>query len=147
MDGVEDYYMVEENQWGAERGRVVSHLVSPSFANFPGGGAVFWCLGCLVVFVLFCCFLASEGISAVISFLLIKIPVVDRQCLVLARQCRKKKNSPRSGWTSLFCMAVTPWSHCWCHGKLLHGHYGEITALPPMQVGVDTQSQNGSGGW
>ena len=89
MDGVEDNYIVE----GAERGRAVSHLVSPGFANFSGGGAVFWCLGCLVVFVLFCCFLASEAISAVISFHLIKIPVVDRQCLVLAPQCRKKKKN------------------------------------------------------
>ena len=45
------------------------HLVSLSFANFPGGGAVVWCLlvgvfGFLFVFVLACCFLASWGISA-----------------------------------------------------------------------------------
>ena len=46
------------------------HLVSLSFANFPGGGAVVWCwlvgvFGFLVcVFVLACCFLASRGISA-----------------------------------------------------------------------------------
>ena len=37
----------------------MSHLVSPSFANFPGGGAVV-CLCCLVVFALFGCFLASR---------------------------------------------------------------------------------------
>ena len=42
-----------------------------------------------VVFALVGCFLASREFL-VISFL-IKIPVVDRQCLVLARQCREKK--------------------------------------------------------
>ena len=44
------------------------HLVSQSFANFPGGGAVVLCLlvGVFVglCFVLFCCFLASRGTSA-----------------------------------------------------------------------------------
>ena len=44
--------------------------------------------GCVFVW-LFACY---QGISAVISFLSIKIPVVDRQCLVLDRQCRKKKS-------------------------------------------------------
>ena len=47
----------------------MSHLVSPSFANFPGGGAVVWCLGlfgCVCLVLLFSCF---QGISAVISFL------------------------------------------------------------------------------
>ena len=68
----------------------MSHLVSPSFANFPGCGAVVWCLCFLVVF-LFGCFACYQGISAVISFLSIKIQVVDRQCLVLDRQCREKK--------------------------------------------------------
>ena len=32
----------------------MSHLVSPSFANFPGCGAVVWCLCFLVVFLFGC---------------------------------------------------------------------------------------------
>ena len=76
----------------------MSHLVSPSFANFPGGGAVVWCwfVGVfgLFVFCVGCWFLASRGISASNSFsFLLKIPVVDRPCLVLARQCREKKRT------------------------------------------------------
>ena len=49
------------------------------------------CLGFCLCFVLACWFLVSRGISAsnLFSFLL-KIPAVDRPCLVLARQCRKK---------------------------------------------------------
>ena len=79
----------------------MSHLVSPCFANFPGGGAgvlCLFCLGCVCclgfVFFgcVFVCLFCFQGISAVISFLSIKIAVVDRQCLVLVRQCRKKKN-------------------------------------------------------
>ena len=45
----------------------MSHLVSPCFANFPGGGAGVWCLcclGCVCLVWLFSCF---QGISAVIS--------------------------------------------------------------------------------
>ena len=40
----------------------MSHLVSPCFAIFPGGGAgvLLVLFGFLVVFVLFCCFLASR---------------------------------------------------------------------------------------
>ena len=52
-------------------GRVLFHLVSLSFANFPGSGAVLWCLlvgvfglSGLCFFVWFCCFLASREISA-----------------------------------------------------------------------------------
>ena len=41
------------------------HLVSLSFANFPGGGACWLvCLGFCLCFVLACCFLASRGIPA-----------------------------------------------------------------------------------
>ena len=40
------------------------HLVSLSFANFPGGGAVVWCLLVGVFGFLVCCFLASRGTSA-----------------------------------------------------------------------------------
>ena len=40
----------------------MSHLVSPCFANFPGGGAGVLCLFCLGFgcVCLFCCFLASR---------------------------------------------------------------------------------------
>ena len=59
-------------------------------------GYVVWVFG--LCFVLACCFLASGEFLPLISFHLLKIPVVDRPCLVLDRQCRKKnkKNSERS---------------------------------------------------
>ena len=50
---------------------------------------VVWCLCGLVVFCLVVCLLPGNFCRN--SFFHIKIPVVDRQCLVLARQCRKKK--------------------------------------------------------
>ena len=72
------------------------HLVSLSFANFPGGGAVVLCLlggvfGFLVcVLVWLVVFWPPGEFLPLIRFHLLKIPVVDRPCLVLDRQCRKK---------------------------------------------------------
>ena len=64
MDGVEDYYMVEENLWGAERGAFLFHLVSLSFANFPGCGVVVWCLVCVCLGSVFLLFSRNQGTSA-----------------------------------------------------------------------------------
>ena len=51
-----------------------------------------WCVWVFgLCFVLACCFLAPGEFRPLISFHLLKIPVVDRPCLVLDRQCRKKK--------------------------------------------------------
>ena len=90
MDGMEDYYMVEENLWGAERGAILFHLVSLSFSN---SGVVVWCLlGCVLGFVFLVVFCSLPGkLLHPISFQFqTNFPVVDGPCLVL-RQCRKKK--------------------------------------------------------
>ena len=89
---------------GLRGARLVS-LVSLCFANFPGSVAVAWCLLfcvfclfglCVFVWFVFCCLLAFREISATNSLsILLKIPVVDRQCLVLVRQCRKKMQNIR----------------------------------------------------
>ena len=51
-----------------------------------------WCVWVFgLCFVLACCFLAPGEFLPLISFHLLKIPVVDRPCLVLDRQCREKK--------------------------------------------------------
>ena len=89
----------------------MSHLVSPCFANFPGGGAgvlclFCWVLGCVCLVLLF--FVCFQGISAVISFLSHHIPVVDRQCLVLARQCRKKKKKLLTKQSLVGCAKAHP---------------------------------------
>ena len=69
---------------------------------------------CVRVFGLLCCvlsggFLASREISADNELsILLKIPVVDPPCLVLARQCRKKKYRP-SRRCVLPCGSVWLW--------------------------------------
>ena len=62
------------------------HLFHP-IANFPGSlpGLVLWVLLCLVGVLFLLAFAFGE-----ICFLSSLIPVVDRQCLALVRQCRKK---------------------------------------------------------
>ena len=71
------------------------HLVSLSFANFPGriplpgALACVWVFGCFV----FClCVLLVSCFQGNLISILLKIPVVDRPCLALARQCRKKNS-------------------------------------------------------
>ena len=95
MDGVEDYYMVEENSRGAERGAFCftwSHLVLRiSLAVVLLFGAC-WCVCVCVCFLFFLFFLASRETSASNSISIpLEFPVVDRPCLVLDRHCRKKK--------------------------------------------------------
>ena len=96
MDGVEDYY-----NGGREPMRgweafcfTLSHLVLRISLAVV---AVVWCLlvcVCLCFVVLF--FLASRETSASNSISIpLEFPVVDRPCLVLARQCRKKKKDTR----------------------------------------------------
>ena len=65
------------------------HLVSLSFANFPGSGVVVWCLlGCVLGFGFLVVFCSLPGkLLHPISFQFpLEFPVVDRPCLVLARQ-------------------------------------------------------------
>ena len=96
--------MVEENFWGAERGARVS-LVSPSLqsslANLPGLvlglGVVVACLVCCVVLLVFCfCFLFVWFGPGEFWSQSQPIPAVDRQCLALVRQCRKKMKTDRN---------------------------------------------------
>ena len=88
MDGMEDYFMVEEMIWGDERGASCFTLFCESSL------AVF----CLLVFfgVCFVCFLSvllvkTLAFNSRFTFLC-EFLVVDRPCLVLARQCRKMGN-------------------------------------------------------
>ena len=82
-------------------GRVLFHLVSLSFANFPGRGVVVFVVvlvvGCLVFVSSVCFSRFSRGLLHSIRFSSpLGFPVVDRPCLVLARQCRKTKKSKES---------------------------------------------------
>ena len=73
-------------------GRVLFHLVSHDFANFHWTWCVGFACGLLGAWLCFCFvvfpvkFLHSIRVSLHFEF-----PVVDRLCLVLARQCREKK--------------------------------------------------------
>ena len=92
---MEDYYMVEEMLWGAERGASCFTFVSLFFANFHRN---LW-VGCLFgVFLWFgvglvCFFLGLVlwKFCTQLAPVLFEFPVVDRLCFALARQCRKKK--------------------------------------------------------
>ena len=54
-----------------------------------------------------------------------------------------KRFCPWSWWPPLFCLAVTPWSYCGCHDKLLHWHHGRYSAPANASRCVDTQSKLG----
>ena len=93
MDGMDDYYMVEEMLWGAERGAICFTF----FANFHW--PFWWVLGCFVFVCvcLFVCFFFFFWVKFCIQLafhIFGRFPVVDRPCPVLARQCRKKKAMP-----------------------------------------------------
>ena len=69
------------------------HLVSLSFANFPGSFAVAWCLlVCVFVFlVLVCLVLLGVCFQGNLISILLKIPVVDRPCLEYSTGIAGKK--------------------------------------------------------
>ena len=76
------------------------------------------CVFCLFLFVV-CCFVFPVKILHLISVSLhCEFPVVDRLCLALARQCRKKKSvgftfSPSCLGTAVCCFLL-----CWLLGLL-----------------------------
>ena len=91
MDNMEDYYMAEENRGGARLFHLF-HLVWKFFWLF----CLARCLACVCVLGLLVCggflllvFVFKGNLSQ--SQL---IPVVDRPCLALVRQCREKKKAP-----------------------------------------------------
>ena len=86
LDDLEEYCMVEENLWGAERGTLFHR------AYFAFSLVVGFCL-VLVGWWVLCCFVCffQGNLQLIWSFHSFKFPVVDRPRLVLVRQCRKKK--------------------------------------------------------
>ena len=84
LDDLEEYCMVEENLWGAERGTLFHR------AYFAFSLVVGFCL-VLVGWWVLCCFVCFfSGKLATNLIFSRKFPVVDRPRLVLVRQCRKK---------------------------------------------------------
>ena len=127
MDGLEDYYMVEEMLWGAERGAICFTLVSHYFANFHWT----WCVGCFCVLLcglvfVFLWFFLVKILHSIRVSLHFEFPVVDRLCLVLARQCRKKKLKSRSCSCSrdipVGTSACRGYSYQPFGGKQIHAH-------------------------
>ena len=100
MDGMDDYYMVEEMLCGAERGAIcfTFSILRIFTGRFGGFGLVCVCLFCFVLVW------PVEILHSVSVSLFCGFPVVDRPCPVLARQCRKKKRKKAEG----------------CHCILLH---------------------------
>ena len=102
---MEDYYMVEEIAWGAERGKSF-HLCLTSFCEISQD-LVGWFLFVWWVVLCFClCWFAFFGMvlwkfCTQLAPAHFKFPVVDRLCFALARQCRKKKTR-----SPTFCLAA-----------------------------------------
>ena len=101
--------------------------VSPCFTLFCEFPWRWCCCLVLVLFgcVLFGCLFATREFLPELAFSHIQIPVVDRQCLVLARQCKKKKTRPHSGPKEWQPNVV--W--CYCGGVVLLWWCGVIVVV------------------
>ena len=99
---MEDYYMVEEIAWGAERGKSF-HLCLTSFCEISldlvGWFLLVWwvvlCFG--LCWFVFCFGMVLWNLCTQLAPVHFMFPVVDRLCFALARQCRKKNSI--SMWT------------------------------------------------
>ena len=141
MDGLEDYYMVEEMHWGAERGRGVFHFVSHDLRIFTGrgvlfclfAGVLFGCVLCLFVFLGCCVFPVKILHSIRVLFFRISSCWPTMSCTRSAMQ-EKKMSCPK--WAAAQRSTVIQVSCClWnCRRGNSHWKFSQLTTHPSISA-------------